>query len=134
MFDFGSLVVVAIAAVSAIATPTGENVRRQAIGQPITGGEATFYFQGGVAGACGQVNPDSALIVAEQAQRFKQSDCGRRVQVTNTQNGRTVVATVADECPGCQGNANSLDLSQGAFDQIADESQGIVPITWEYLS
>ena len=25
---------------------------------------ATFYFQGGAAGSCGQVNPDSALIVA----------------------------------------------------------------------
>lgn len=27
-------------------------------------GEATYFFQGGVAGACGNVNPDSALIVA----------------------------------------------------------------------
>ena len=54
--------------------------------------------------------------------------------MTNTQNGKSVVATVADQCPGCQGNPNSLDLSQGAFDQIADESEGVVPITWEYLS
>ena len=69
-----------------------------------------------------------------EAQRFNQGLCGRQVQVTNTNNGESVVATVADECPGCQGNPNSLDLSQGAFDQIADESEGVVPITWEYLS
>ncbi|KZV72798.1 hypothetical protein PENSPDRAFT_575512, partial [Peniophora sp. CONT] len=94
----------------------------------------TFYFQGGVAGACGQVNPDSAFIVAEQAQRYKASDCGRQVRVTNNNNGKSVVAKVADKCPGCQGNANSLDLSQGAFDAIAAEATGIVPITWEYLS
>ncbi|KZV72796.1 hypothetical protein PENSPDRAFT_683372 [Peniophora sp. CONT] len=130
MFNVLSLVVVAIAAVSAFATPAGELVRRQTI----TGGEATFYFQGGVAGACGKVFPDSALIVAEQAGRFKASDCGRKVRITNTQNGKTVTATVEDKCPGCQGNPNSLDLSKAAFDAIASEAQGVVPISWVYLS
>lgn len=119
---------------------------------------ATYYLQGGVAGACGTVYPDSALIVAERAycslpltiqshkqlnlilfvntesQRFTLADCGRQVQVTNTQNGQSVVATVADECPGCQGNPNSLDLSEGAFEAIADLSAGVVPISWVYLS
>ena len=28
---------------------------------------ATYYFQGGAAGSCGNVNPDSALIVAVRA-------------------------------------------------------------------
>ena len=54
--------------------------------------------------------------------------------MTNTQNGKSVVATVADQCPGCQGNPNSLDLSQGAFDAIADEAQGVVPIEYTYVS
>ncbi|KZV72806.1 hypothetical protein PENSPDRAFT_683380 [Peniophora sp. CONT] len=120
MFNFLSLVVVAVAAATASA-------------QTYTGGEATYYFQNGVAGACGQVNPDSALIVAVQAQRFNTGLCGRQVQVTNTNNGESVVATVADECPGCQGNPNSLDLSEGAFEQIADLSAGVVPITYTYL-
>ena len=39
MFNFISLVIVAVAAASAIASRAGEAVRRQAIGQPITGGE-----------------------------------------------------------------------------------------------
>ena len=53
--------------------------------------------------------------------------------MTNTQNGKSVVATVADQCPGCQGNPNSLDLSVGAFTQIATEAEGIVPISYTYL-
>jgi hypothetical protein len=33
--------------------------------------------------------------------------------------------TVADECPTCD-NANSIDLSEGAFETIADLSVGIL--------
>ncbi|VDB89361.1 unnamed protein product [Peniophora sp. CBMAI 1063] len=121
MFNFISLAIVAIAAVSSVSAQT------------YTGGEATYYFQNGVAGACGQVNPDSALIVAVQAQRFNTGLCGHQVQVTNTNTGASVVATVADECPGCQNNPNSLDLSVGAFEQIATLDEGVVPISYTYL-
>lgn len=55
--------------------------------------------------------------------------CGKSVTITNTDNGKSVTVTVADECPTCD-NSNSIDLSTGAFDQIADESSGIVPISW----
>jgi len=37
--------------------------------------------------------------------------CGRKVVVTNTANGKTMSATVADTCPGC--SYGSLDLSTG---------------------
>ncbi|VDC05956.1 unnamed protein product [Peniophora sp. CBMAI 1063] len=135
MFNFATLVAVAVAALSVSATPAAEIERRQAIGQPITGGSATYYFQNGVRGACGGTNPDNAAVVAEQAIRYGTgADCHRKVRVTNTQNGKTVDAVVADRCEGCQGNPNSLDLSVYAFTQIADEAQGIVPITWEFLS
>ncbi|VDC05955.1 unnamed protein product [Peniophora sp. CBMAI 1063] len=133
MFSALPLVFVALAASTAFAAPAEESVRRQDAGQPITGGFATYYFPSGVAGPCGQGFPDSAFIVAEQAQRWKVSDCARQVRVTNNNNGKSVVAIVEDRCPGCQGNANSLDLSVGAFTAIADESEGIVPITWEYI-
>lgn len=36
------------------------------------------------------------------------------------------MVTVADACPTCQ-NANSLDLSIGAFDAIANRADGLVP-------
>ena len=55
------------------------------------------------------------------------------MRVTNTDNGKSVVATVEDECPTCQYNANSLDLSVAAFEAIASLDQGVVPITYTYL-
>ncbi|KZV72789.1 barwin-like endoglucanase [Peniophora sp. CONT] len=122
MVAFIALASVLVAAASSFAAPAGMTMRRQSVGQTLTGGSATFYFQGGAAGSCGNVNPDSALIVAVQAQSYNAANCGRQVRVTNTQNGRSVVATIADRCPTCQNNPNSLDLSQGAFDAIADEA------------
>ncbi len=38
---------------------------------------------------------------------------------------------VADECPSCE-NANSIDLSVGAFTAIATEAEGMIPITWDW--
>jgi len=115
----------------------GSPVRIQArqapvTGQVVTGGFATFFLQGGAAGACGQVNPDSALIAAMDAAIFSQSLCGRQVSVTNAATQQSVTVTIADKCPGCK-NAQSIDLSQGAFDTIASEAQGVVPITWILL-
>jgi len=99
----------------------------------VTGGEATFFDQGGAAGSCGNVNPDTAKIVAVQAQRMEPSLCGKQVLITNTANGKSVTATIQDTCPGCQGNRNSLDLSHGAFDAIGDEATGVLPIKWVML-
>ena len=59
--------------------------------------------------------------------------CGKQVIITNTQNGKTVTVTVADDCPTCQ-NDNSIDLSVAAFDAIANESEGVVPISWVFGS
>ncbi|KAH9856916.1 RlpA-like double-psi beta-barrel-protein domain-containing protein-containing protein [Lenzites betulinus] len=103
---------------------------------PFTG-NATFYFQHNTAGACGAVNPDSAFIAAMQTERYgnlaaKSSLCGQQVQITNKNNGKTVTVTIADACPTC-GGPNDIDLSQGAFDQIATEEEGEVPITWKFL-
>jgi rare lipoprotein A (peptidoglycan hydrolase) len=57
--------------------------------------------------------------------------CGKQVIITNTQNGKTVTVTVADDCPTCS-NSNSIDLSVAAFKTIADESEGVVPISWVF--
>jgi rare lipoprotein A (peptidoglycan hydrolase) len=55
--------------------------------------------------------------------------CGKRVNIRNTQNGKSVTVTIADACPGCR-NSNSIDLSTGAFNQIAKPEEGMVPIEW----
>jgi rare lipoprotein A (peptidoglycan hydrolase) len=63
----------------------------------------------------------------------KQSQfCGRQIEIHNTNNGKSVVATVADACPTCN-NQNSLDLSVGAFEQIATQAEGLVPIKWKFV-
>ncbi|KIK19348.1 hypothetical protein PISMIDRAFT_30334 [Pisolithus microcarpus 441] len=97
-----------------------------------SGGFATFFYQNGNAGACGQVNPDTAFICAMDSALYSSSLCGKQVQITNTDNGQSVTVTVADECPTCA-NANSIDLSVAAFEAIADLSTGQVPITWQYV-
>lgn len=47
---------------------------------------------------------------------------------SNTANGKTVVATVQDECPTCNVGtiANDLDLSLAAFNAIGDQNTGVV--------
>ncbi|GAA5974095.1 hypothetical protein JCM11641_003430 [Rhodosporidiobolus odoratus] len=104
----------------------------------ITGGLATFFYQGGAYGACGKIHADSDKIVALAIARYGSGsnnapDCGRQVEIKNDATGATTIAVVADACPGCA-NYNSLDLSQGAFDAIADEAQGVVPISWKFIS
>ncbi|KAF8625814.1 hypothetical protein AX15_005197 [Amanita polypyramis BW_CC] len=105
-------------------------------GQVFTGGYATYFYQEGNAGACGQVHSDNDLIAAMDSARYGNEDgrsalCGRKVRITNPSNEKSVVVTIADACPTCR-NANSIDLSLGAFEQIAPLSEGIVDITWKF--
>jgi hypothetical protein len=93
-----------------------------------------FADQNGNPGACGNYNSDSALIGAIDIAWYGNTGavsqyCGRSVQITNLNNGKTVEITVADVCPTCD-TSNSFDLSVGAFSAIADLSDGEVPITW----
>lgn len=101
-----------------------------------SGGFATYFYQGGNAGACGNVHSDYDKIVAIDIEKYGNTGdvsgtCGKWLTITNTNNGQSVVAMVADVCPTCA-NGNSLDLSVGAFEAIASLSDGEVPITWSY--
>jgi hypothetical protein len=102
-----------------------------------SGGFGTFYLQGGVAGACGNFHDDNALIAAIDFRRYgdlgKVSTlCGHKLKVTNDKNGKSVIVNVQDACPTCT-NANSVDLSKGAFLQIATEEEGEVPISVTFV-
>jgi len=103
-----------------------------------TGGFATYFYQNGNAGACGQYHSDSDYGIAIDSngywgQDFSQGSdlCGKVINIKNDNNGKTVTATVWDVCPTCN-NGNSLDLSVGAFNAIASESEGMVPISWSF--
>lgn len=99
-----------------------------------TGGFGTFFFQNGVAGACGTVHKDSDFVVALDTAIYgntgvKSPHCGHEIHITNTKNNKSIKAIVADACPTCD-NANSVDMSKAAFSAIADLSTGLIPITW----
>jgi hypothetical protein len=101
-----------------------------------TGGFATWFTQNGVAGACGTVHSDSDLIAALDYRTYgdlssQSSYCGQKIRVT--WQGKSVDVVVADACPTCN-NAASVDLSQGAFESLADLSVGqLDDITWETI-
>jgi len=100
-------------------------------------GMATYFYQEGQAGACGTVHSDNDLIAAIDKAWWPSEGatsspyCGRSVLITNNENGKTVTVTVADVCPGCV-SANSLDLSLGAFKQLAPMSEGTFAMTWKF--
>ena len=60
-------------------------------------GDATYYLQNGVAGACGTVAQDSDKVIALFTSDYANgSNCGRQIKLTNTANSQTVVATVRE--------------------------------------
>lgn len=125
---------------------------------------ATYFTQGGVAGNCGAgkfnihsnlelflssnlytnsllyfsyellVSLDTDLVIAVDSSLYNNgANCGRYIKVTRVSNGAQVTAKVADSCPTCP-TSNSLDLSVAAFNKIATEEEGMVAITWQYIS
>ncbi|KAL7005399.1 hypothetical protein EMMF5_005097 [Cystobasidiomycetes sp. EMM_F5] len=94
-------------------------------------GRATWYEQNGQPGACGNYNNDYAYIVALDSSAYSWSNCGRKVVIQNTSTGKTITATVADECPTCGGYGN-LDLSIGAYSALGDLSSGVFGIAWKF--
>lgn len=89
-------------------------------------GQATYFYQNGSPGSCGQWNDDSRPIVAVNSAQMNDAMCGQTVWIQG--NGKTIEATVADTCPTCE--SGSLDLSVGAFQQLSGLDAGVVPITW----
>ena len=84
-------------------------------------GEASFYYQGGATGACGQVHGDDDYIVALSPDHFSGNNpCGNKVTVTATSGagkGRSVDVTVVDKCMGC--TTKHIDLAVGPFKYLA---------------
>jgi len=118
------------------AKPAATNAASSSGSSLNTGGLATFFYQNGVAGACGTVHKDSDFIAAIDVERYgdtgrQSSLCGKQVHITNPANGKSVTVTIQDACPTCA-NGNSIDLSVGAFKQIATEEQGEVKIVWSF--
>ncbi|GAW10118.1 expansin family protein [Lentinula edodes] len=111
---------------SAEATPTGSVDSSTGSSEVFTGGHATYFTQNGVAGACGTVHSDNDFIVAIDQDRYGDSGetsqyCGKTVTITGL--GKTMQATVADDCPTCD-NENSLDMSVALFQSFTSLDVG----------
>lgn len=92
---------------------------------------ATFFYQEGVAGACGKVNSDADFIVSIPDSIYGRNYppsplCGATVMITDTTNNRQMRAIVAGECYTCV-NETSLDLSEGLFEYFASTDVGLFP-------
>ena len=72
------------------------------------------------AGSDPNANPLCRLQI--RAQRFHEQAGGMR----------SVDLTVVDRCVGCQ--PTDLDVSPGAFAQLADPDRGRVRVTWAWLN
>ncbi|PCH38609.1 hypothetical protein WOLCODRAFT_23466 [Wolfiporia cocos MD-104 SS10] len=87
----------------------------------------SFYDAG--QNACGSVDTDASYIVALNSDQFNNGEYCYK-QITITANGKSMQATITDECPGCP--YAGLDLSRGLFDYFAPESVGILYGSWEF--
>lgn len=125
-----------VATTTTTTTPPAATTTTPPVTAPANGfrGQATYFFQYGNPGACGNYNADSTPLVALDWRLYGASwppsqYCGRSLTIKNLDNGKTVKAIVADMCPSCE-SKYSLDLSTGAFDKIGDRDTGVLPIEW----
>jgi rare lipoprotein A len=92
--------------------------------QAATCGGASYYGVGdgyhGLRTANGEIFNAYGMTAASKTLPF-----GTRIRVTNPANGRSVVVRINDDGPHVAGRI--LDLSYGAFAQIASPSQGVIP-------
>lgn len=99
------------------------------IDSPCTG-DITFYDVG--LGACGTTNDGTTedVIALPFGMMGTESNnnpfCNKKVTITK--GSVSIQATVVDKCMGCL--KDSIDLSEHAFKQLADESVGRTQVTW----
>lgn len=95
-------------------------------------GKATFYDLAGTTGNCSFPSaPADDLFVALGPEQYAAgASCGSFLDVTGPKG--TVRVKVFDSCPECE--PGHLDLSRTAFRKIADEVQGIVPVTYRTVT
>lgn len=82
--------------------------------------------------------PTTSVAISEQAPFIYSAHCGQTVNIKNTGGrdnnygtGKSITATVADTCPGC--DPNDLDLSTSAFKALTSrqlDPSGEFNIQW----
>ncbi|KAM0786223.1 hypothetical protein ACM66B_007026 [Microbotryomycetes sp. NB124-2] len=97
-------------------------------------GKATFYYQGGAAGACEHKHADSAMICALAPELYASGqNCARKLEITRSGSQKKVTVEVADLCPSCE-EKGSVDLSEAAFLVLGEKDEGTFSIEWHFVS
>ncbi|MET7709282.1 expansin EXLX1 family cellulose-binding protein [Micromonospora sp. NPDC005413] len=101
------------------APPTGNTVHK---------GKASFYDAGRSGGNCSFPSPaaDRLYVALGSSEYSGAAACGSYLDVSGPKG--TVRVLVMDQCGGCP--PGKIDLSNQAFDRIADRAQGVVPVTY----
>jgi len=107
------------------------------------GGDMTWFATG--LGACGITNNANDMIAAASYLLFdsfgggdggnpnKAPICNKRVSLTIPGANQSIALTITDRCAGCE-KCGSMDLTTGAFSQLADLSVGrITGMTWTWV-
>jgi expansin len=98
---------------------------------PLQSGVATYYHATGDGACMFGTSPSDLMVAAMNAEEYQNAAyCGAFVMVNGPKG--SVMVRIVDLCPGCK--AGHLDLSQQAFEKIADLPQGVVPISWQVVS
>ncbi|GJM84865.1 hypothetical protein PR202_ga00576 [Eleusine coracana subsp. coracana] len=88
---------------------------------------------GGPAACDGHFHGDDEMIAALSTQWFANGQrCHKKVRITSARNGRSVEATVVDECDSRRGcKDNIVDTSKAVWEALGlGTNIGEVPVTW----
>lgn len=91
-------------------------------------GKASWYDAHGHIGSCGSVLNAYSMTVATPPGTYK---CGDRLLITNLANDKSVTVLRLDSGPFV-GN-RIVDLSRGAFAEIANLKQGVIRVRVVYM-
>lgn len=98
---------------------------------PVHTGVATYYYATGGGSCMFDPSPADLMVAAMNAVEYDNAAaCGSYIFVQGPRGSVTV--RIVDLCPGCK--TGHLDLSQEAFEKIANLPQGRVPVTWQVIS
>ncbi|MBI3292414.1 MAG: hypothetical protein HYZ73_06360 [Elusimicrobia bacterium] len=59
---------------------------------------------------------------------------GSTIQVTNLENGRSIVVRITDRGPARRFGDRLIDLTRGSFGRLAPLERGLIPVRLERLS
>ncbi|KAI3645990.1 hypothetical protein MP228_008918 [Amoeboaphelidium protococcarum] len=92
-------------------------------------GDGTFYQPNNGFGSCGQRLQNSDKICALSFAHTDKIGCGKCVEVKGPKG--SIVVKVMDKCAGCKDG--DIDLSQSAFEMIADKNVGRLKMQWRVV-